>query len=194
MRRCLLCELIKDDPKILTDLVDLPNVIVPQNPHIIPCGVEKPQELIFNKPISKDFINKLLHHNQDVDFQTYKEFKKKIEGWWLKHPERANTPNWDIACIAEIDGKYGMILVEAKAHEGELSRSRKSKSTESKKSQENLTKIGTAIEEASGKLSNALGTNFNLSLESPYQLTNRFAWSWKLANLKIPVVLVSCQA
>jgi hypothetical protein len=39
------------------------------------------------------------------------------------------------------------------------------------------------------RLNEAL-TGWNLSQDSHYQLANRFAWSWKLASMGIPVVLV----
>jgi hypothetical protein len=37
---------------------------------------------------------------------------------------------------------------------------------------------------------NALHPGWHLSTVSHYQLANRFAWSWKLASLGVPVVLV----
>ncbi len=190
--RCLhLSGLIKDDPKILEDLVALQGVKVPADNRIIPCGEENPHELVFNKPIAKDIIEELLRRNKKTDIKDYEHFKKEIEGWWLEHPENANTPNWDIACIAEIDGIAGLILVEAKAHQDELSRETKGKSTGSEKSKANQKKIGEAIGKASEGLSDIKkGLQFDLSLSSPYQLSNRFAWAWKLASMKIPVVLV----
>ena len=39
----------------------------------------------------------------------------QLENWWLAHPKGANTPNWDIALGCEIEGKPGLILVEAGA-------------------------------------------------------------------------------
>jgi len=189
--RCiLLCELIKEDPEILTDLIKLPNVIVPTNPDIIPCSRERADELVFNKPIAEHFIEQLIHNNPKIKIKSYEAFKKEIEGWWFEHPSNANTPNWDLACIAEIDGSCGLVLVEAKAHKGELSRVKKTKSTGSDKSKENRTKIEKAIKEASKKLHKLSKLEFNLDLDSPYQLSNRFAWSWKLANLNIPIVLM----
>lgn len=190
IRSILLCELIKEDPDILTDLIKLPNVIVPTNLDIIPCSRERADELVFNKPIAKHFIEQLINNNPKIKTKSYEAFKEEIERWWLKHPDNANTPNWDIACIAEIDGSCGLVLVEAKAHKGELSRGKKSKSTGSDKSGENRTRIGEAIEVASSELHESSKLEFNLSLDSPYQLSNRFAWSWKLANLNIPIILV----
>ena len=33
-------------------------------------------------------------------------------------------------------------------------------------------------------------TGWNLTADSHYQLCNRFAWSWKIASLGVPVILV----
>lgn len=190
--RCLhLSKMIKENPNYLTELIALPKYVqVPPNPSIIPCGIGQPDELIFNKPISQSFIDELISLNPRIRCDSYDKFKKEVESWWLKHPKNANTPNWDIACIAKIDGEYGLILVEAKAHQDELNRNRKNKSTGTINSKENTARIGEAIAEASKKLSIVKRLEFNLSLNSPYQLSNRFAWSWKLASMNIPVVLV----
>ncbi len=48
-----------------------------------------------------------------------------LRKWWLVHERGANTPNWDIAAGCEIEGKTGVILVEAKANVPELKRTRK---------------------------------------------------------------------
>src|SRR5437016_2416652 len=49
------------------------------------------------------------------------EERNIIMNWWLavRHP-RANTPNWDIVSQANIGGREGLVLVEAKAHDEEL--------------------------------------------------------------------------
>jgi hypothetical protein len=183
--------MIKQDPSILTKLVELEGVTVPKDPTILPCGRGKPEELIFNKSIGKSFVEKLLNLNQDSSFNDYNDFKKQVEDWWLEHPKNANTPNWDIACIAEIHGRSGLILVEAKAHKSELSReTKKSNNAGSKNSQENHTKIMNQIIGASKELRSISGLEFNLNERSPYQLSNRFAWSWFLATHGIPIVLV----
>ena len=44
-----------------------------------------------------------------------------LENWWL--PQQPRTPKgatWDLLSLCEVDGKQGLLLVEAKAHEGEL--------------------------------------------------------------------------
>lgn len=46
-----------------------------------------------------------------------------LRSWWLRHERFADTPNWDIALRAEIEGEPGLVLVEAKANEPELLKS-----------------------------------------------------------------------
>jgi hypothetical protein len=104
--------------------------------------------------------------------------------WWLERRRRANTPNWDIACTATMDGQEGLILVEAKAHSGDL----KIKDRCSSRNPDNQASIGAAIQEASEAL-DAIVPGWKLSKDSHYQLANRFAWAWKIASLGIPVVL-----
>ena len=55
---------------------------------------------------------------------------------------------------------------------------------------ENHKRIGEAITEANNGLKQVADGSWNLSIDSHYQLSNRFAWAWKLATLGIPVVLV----
>jgi hypothetical protein len=43
---------------------------------------------------------------------------KSLQSWWLA--ARATTPNWDIASTCTIEGKKGLLLIEAKAHDVEL--------------------------------------------------------------------------
>ena len=47
---------------------------------------------------------------------------RKLQTWWLA-VIRGNptTPNWDIASTCKIRGKPGLLFIEAKAHEKELS-------------------------------------------------------------------------
>ncbi len=187
--RCLdLSLLIKQDSTILEKLVNLKEVKVPKDPTIVPCGRREPDELIFNKNIAVDFMSKLFESNKG-GFSDYADFKSKIENWWLVHTNNVNTPNWDLACIAEIHNQAGLILVEAKAHKAELSRQVKSYDQKNPRSRDNHYKIINAIDEANKGLSELSKLKFNLSDKSPYQLTNRFAWSWFLAKHGIPVVL-----
>jgi hypothetical protein len=112
------------------------------------------------------------------------EHQEGATSWWLVHRERANTPNWDIACTATIDGREGLILVEAKAHCSELHVEGKPPGNA-----DNDRRIRDAIREADMGL-NAILPGWHLTADSHYQLCNRFAWSWKIATLGIPVILV----
>jgi len=49
------------------------------------------------------------------------EHRDILTGWWLAVADNANTPNWDIVSTCTIEDRYGLILVEAKAHCAELS-------------------------------------------------------------------------
>ena len=58
-----------------------------------------------------------------------------------------------------------------------------------KTNRKNHERIGDAIGKANTGLNGVL-TGWNLARDSHYQLSNRFAWAWKLAQLGVPVVLV----
>ncbi|MEE9442689.1 MAG: hypothetical protein V3V99_08475 [candidate division Zixibacteria bacterium] len=113
-------------------------------------------------------------------------YGQALKSWWLAVARRNPvTPNWDIASTCTIDGKPGLLLVEAKAHHGELNPN----DCIGAKNEKNIERIGEAVGEANDGL-NKIRDGWNLSHKSHYQLCNRFAWSWKLATLGIPVVLV----
>ena len=102
-----------------------------------------------------------------------------------------NAPNWDIASTCTIRGEHGLLLVEAKAHVKELSAAGKRRPNPSKSNSfKNHNRIKEAICEANDGLRVATKMRWELSRDQHYQLSNRFAWSWKLAALEIPVVLV----
>jgi len=108
--------------------------------------------------------------------------RRKVTSWWLEVPER-RTPSWDIAAKCLILGKPGLMLVEAKAHDHEFD-------LEGSHAKEpNRQRIAEAIFEANCWL-NAKCPGWNLSVKSKYQLSNRFAWSWKLASMGVPVILL----
>lgn len=134
----------------------------------MPCGARRPEEAKLG---------------EYARFLGDKE-RKLITSWWLTIPRRANTPNWDLVSSATIEGNKGFMLVEAKAHEAELH-------TDGKNSgrPENHERIGAAIQEANTAL-NQIVAGWNLSRDTHYQLANRFAWSWKVASLGYPVVLL----
>lgn len=107
-----------------------------------------------------------------------------LTSWWLAQPGAANTPNWDLVSKCRINNSDGLVLVEAKAHEGELADDRCGATNP-----DNLKQIKKALAEANDAW-NTLASGAALSANSHYQLSNRFAFSWKLATMGIPVVLI----
>lgn len=113
-----------------------------------------------------------------------------LHSWWLKHKRNATTPNWDIAMACEVDGRPGLILVEAKAHEAELERGAKRPDrAASAHSKENHEHIAQAIAGARRGYA-TLGHDVLIGVESHYQLSNRLAYAWKLAQMGVPTVLI----
>ena len=113
----------------------------------------------------------------------------ELQRWWLAAPRGANTPNWDLAVVAEIEGEMGLVLVEAKANVPELSPHGKDQPSASENSQANHERIGAAIEQDRVALSGQ-APGLTISRDTHYQLSNRLAFTWKLAEMGIPVVLV----
>jgi len=115
---------------------------------------------------------------------------QSIQDWWLASKPRANTPNWDLASTCTIGGQQGLVLVEAKAHVQELKVEGKHlKLNASPNSRKNHERIGRAIKEAGHALGQIV-SGTNISRDTHYQLANRVAFSWKIASLGVPVVLV----
>lgn len=115
---------------------------------------------------------------------------EELSSWWLVHRRGANTPNWDILVGCRLEGRPGLVLVEAKANQPELSTSGKPlRADASPRSRENDSQIRGAIADAS-KGWKELDGRFNLEADSHYQLANRLAFTWKLATLGVPTALV----
>lgn len=120
--------------------------------------------------------------------------QKHLLNWWLaadKH--NLKTPNFDIASTCNIGGNSGILLVEAKAHDNELIEEEKGKELDndaSNTSKANHNQIGKAIKTACDGLHQATSLDWHISHESHYQMSNRFAWSWKLTEQGFSVILV----
>ena len=118
------------------------------------------------------------------------DVRRQLRSWWLEvQSRRSRTPNWDLAATCTIRGRSGLLLVEAKAHAEELSPAGKSLPG-TPNGWRNHERIRDAIAEAAAGLSAATRRSWAISRDSHYQLSNRFAWAWKLASLGIRVVLV----
>ncbi len=124
--------------------------------------------------------------------------RDSLLNWWLAVPGTPRTtPNWDIASTCTIQGKPGILLIEAKAHDAELRNEERGKPLggEDNKgvltdSRRNHVRIGSCIQEASLALSEQTGLSWALSRDWNYQMANRFAWAWKLLELGKPVILI----
>lgn len=117
------------------------------------------------------------------------EMQDTLTKWWLSVPKNANTPNWDITSTCTMKKKKGLILIEAKAHSNELDDSGKQKPS-SENGYKNHKHIEIVINQANLSLNRVFPGKWNLSIKSHYQISNRFAWAWKLASLGIPAVLI----
>jgi len=155
----------------LTNLVEPYATVDPNRDRWMPAGFLEPRESELDR--TGDFLSP--------------SQKEILTNWWLAVP-RGKRPTWDIVSTCTVDGRPGLILIEAKAHVDEMSADGQT-STTSRNSQRNREQIASAVSESNRALG-AIQPGFNLSIESHYQLSNRFAWSWKIASLGIPVVLV----
>ena len=111
------------------------------------------------------------------------------QDWWVDG--RGTRPTWDLLCHVLVSEKPGVLLVEAKAHESELDwEGKQLQSTAKLASKKNHSKIASCIEEAQAAFQNRFDGLFQLSIDSHYQLANRLAYAWKLADLGVPTVLL----
>lgn len=140
-----------------------------------------------------------LHSDKEAELKTFLSISHdaklgaEIQNWWLEiFTPQTRTPNWDLVSTCTINGKPGILLVEAKAHTQELNGGSKGKSISKEatdKSKENHKKIGIAINEANTNLQNVI-SGISISRDKCYQFSNRVAHAWWLANQGIPVVLL----
>jgi hypothetical protein len=167
--RCLL--LTNNAPDYVADFLNslvAPHAIVMPEDHWAPRGFLDPDEAKLGETLG--FL--------------CEPDRTMLTSWWLAQPGRANTPNWDLMSTCRIEDRRGLILAEAKAHEAEFSDDRSGA-----KNPENIQQIENALAEATVAL-NALASGFALTDNTHYQLSNRFAFAWKVAKMGTPVVLL----
>lgn len=112
--------------------------------------------------------------------------------WWLTFGTR-NRPKWDLLCRIVVNDKPGLLLVEAKAHKGEMLQENKKRSPDGpkdSKSRRNDTQIRGCIGWANSFLSERVGGNFSLSADHHYQLANRLTYMSKVASAGVPTILL----
>jgi len=176
-KRCILEFISSPDFILKTNKLIDPYANISFNDKWIPLGVTEPKEgqiYSFLKPINK-------------------ELAKQAKNWWIEYGSQ--TPHWDLISTCTINGKQGILLVEAKAHLGELDGERKGKPFDfkkaTKKSVANHEKIKKAIEQTNNEINNKITPDsISISRDNCYQLSNRIAHAWWLANQGIPVILM----
>jgi hypothetical protein len=168
-----------ESPAFLAELEELlkpVNVVIPATAAYMPSGYAEPKEARLD--------------SADIPFGALKTAQPELQRWWLVHHRGANTPNWDLVVSCEIEGRPGLVLVEAKANHPELKEDGKlQRDDASPNSAENHDRIGAAIAEAREGLKST-GVDTAIDISSHYQLANRVAFMWKLAQLGIPTILV----
>lgn len=117
--------------------------------------------------------------------------RDSLKYWWLAEPRpTSRTPTWDIVSTCSIDGARGLLLIEGKAHYDELINETCGKRVVEGSSRANHLRIGCAIAEANEALRLATKLDWHLSSARCYQMSNRFAWAWKVCTLGYHVALV----
>ena len=99
----------------LTALVDLPGVSVSTDERWQPRGRPVHMDGSWNTTPSNEVD--LAGPNDLVS----NDLQLELRSWWLEVHARARTPVWDMAATCTISDRPGLLLVEAKAHAGELS-------------------------------------------------------------------------
>ena len=188
------CVLLTDGPKEhvakrLTCLVNFPRVRVESTDKWMPYG--KPARRKGEGRVCKR-CDSVREARLEKSCLLEEDTRERLRKWWFPFPgRRGNTPNWDIASTCKIDGRKGLLLFEAKAHSGELKNGGKKPPAEpSVDACRNHRRIGRCICAASAALAKETGHRWSLSRDRRYQMSNRFAWGYKLAELGCPVVLV----
>ena len=167
----------------LTDLINLPDVVIRPDDIWMPVGKPSMRGSRWDDTPAKE-----ARLDRDTGFIPDRG-RIALKEWWLSVPRGANTPNWDLASTCTVEDRQGLLLVEAKAHATELSAAGKSLPT-TENGWKNHERIGLAIAESSSELQRECGGAWSLSRDDRYQLSNRFAWAWKIAALGTPVALV----
>jgi hypothetical protein len=139
-------------------------------------------------------------HDMSEEFEIPKFCKRTNEGcfsdvalsdWWLPIGRREKGVTWDLLSTCLVNQRRGLLLVEAKAHEDEIDFTGKELERDASiQSRKNHDHIGQRLAETTAQLDERVDGIVQLSLLSHYQLANRIAWAWKLAECGIPTVLL----
>ena len=164
-----------DFPNSLAALLQPTGAVIDPTGPWLPLGTASPAEALLDRPGGPQLLPP--------------EVRTRLRRWWLAvdHP-KASGPNWDLAAAATFPGnRRGLVLIEAKAHVGELCCD--GKRSDPTTNAANHLRIGGAIVEASQALDGVVA-GVRLSHQSHYQFANRVAFAWKLAREGIPTALI----
>ncbi len=123
------------------------------------------------------------------------DHKAELRNWWTAEVVGTRTPTWDIASSCTINGVKGLLLIEAKAHIGELnsdhsgSREKPILAQIKKGFSDSTDAWNDALHEYADARGFKLSHNVKLSTDSHFQLCTHFAFAWKLADMGVPVIL-----
>lgn len=181
----------KGSAKHILELIDSPKFITTVNKILSPFDAVlkdnktvQPKGLMdYSEYTLQHYINK---HKLANTFPNLVNFN--LNTWW--NPQGGKAPTWDMISLCKLNGKDALLLVEAKAHISEFDTyGKKEKDNPTDGSIANRINIEKRIKEACDYLNNT-NKGFNVSINKHYQLSNRIAFSWKLNQLNIPVVLL----
>lgn len=173
--------------KHVLDLLDsgqfagtMSNLLGPHGIHVsvndvhMPLGHAEPEEWTLRRFCSE-------HCRGHFDFA-------RFDVWWV--PDRYRNPQWDLLCTCSLGSKPGLLLVEAKANDQEMDwKGKPLAHNASPQSRANHDIIGRCIDEANTALNQRL-PGFAISRDTHYQLSNRMASAWMLAECGLPVALL----
>jgi hypothetical protein len=159
---------------VLNELFADTDIQFGDNEYCQPKGRKAPEEWTL-----RNFCKK--YYSGKFDYQTF-------DNWWVS--DKYRNPQWDLLTTCTIKGKPGILLVEAKANDKELVTDGKPLDDKSSKQSEiNHDKISDCIFEAAQWLNNHIG-DIGISRDTHYQLSNRVASAWKLAQCGLSTVLL----
>ena len=182
---------MKGSRKHVSELIDNPDFISIMNKTLMPFDVVlEDKKTLQPKGFidSSEFrLQRYVNEHRLVNlFPNLKGFN--FNKWW--NPHGGGAPTWDMISLCKLNGKDAILLVEAKAHTSEFDTyGKKEKDNPSDGTKANSINIEKRIKEACDYLNNTT-KGFNVSINKHYQLSNRVAFSWKLNQLNIPVVLL----
>ena len=177
---------MKGSQKALLTLIDSDDFLKSINELIKETGAKITSEDVWKPKGMKDKSERTLTTFLKDNFD--QNLGENILRWWIKYGSRG--PNWDFLSTCTIKGEKGLLLVEAKAHKSELSNSKKRLDKDANdKSKVNHSKIEEAILQANTAINKQVD-GVCISRDKCYQLSNRVAHAWWLANQGIPVVLL----